>query len=412
MKKQNADQWLIDHVGLEQFRGGFERVSKLLKPLAQQIQKKSKIITIAGTNGKGQTSFDLFELLKDSGKKVALWTSPHILSVTERFGFFDQTLSEEQIVYLFEESRDLLVHQLSYYEFLFAVFLRQLLKRDDEYVILEVGLGGRLDAVNIFDADYAAIVSISLDHQAILGNTVEQILKEKWGVTRPGQRVLSSLESPSLRQEVKKLNEQTGAHWSDLFDLGYLCEDQSYSTRNKSLALCLLSLLLDQQLPQLLQLEQDLQRRSFSQSKGRQEQMTREGHRFIFIGAHNVDGVAKMIDELKQKQSVFDEVWFSFSQRPFSEISLVMEMFLRDKKISARWRYFSFAHPKTFKRSACEKEEQQLWDKWILELSQENCQQMAIEDHLKGGLDVVSDEKKILVTGSYYFISAVQKNLP
>lgn len=411
MREKNADQWLIDHVGLEQFKGGFERVSKLLKPVAVEIQKKSKIITIAGTNGKGQTSFDLFELLKNSRKKVALWTSPHILSVSERFGFFDQSFTDEQMVDLFEESRDLLDHKLSYYEFLFAVFLRQLSRRDDEYVILEVGLGGRLDAVNIFDADCVAIVSISLDHQAILGNTKEKILAEKWGVTRPHQRVFTSLESTSLRHEVGRLNKDTGSIWSDLFELGYLRDQDGYSKRNKVLALCLWHWLLHGQLKPLYELEKDLGGLSFSKSKGRQEEMTRGGHRFIFIGAHNVDGIAKMINELKEKDSFFDEVWFSFSERPFNEITQFLEIFSCNKKLSASWRYFTFAHPKTFKSSSCTKEEQLTWGKWISELGQQNGQSSAIEDYLKGGLDAGAREKNVLVTGSYYFISSVQKNL-
>lgn len=409
---QTPDQWLVEKIGLEQFKGGFERIFKILKPTADLIQKKSTVVTVAGTNGKGQTSFDLFELLKNSGKKVAVWSSPHILHVSERFGFSERPMNDTDLLHRFQESEDLLDKNLSYYEFLFVIFCREVLKREIDVVILEVGLGGRLDAVNVFDADVAAIVSISLDHQAILGNTTGKILKEKWGVTRLGQKIFSSLEDNQLREVARELNSVTKADWVDLFELGIMQRDDSYTLRNKLLALTLWGWVQNRQLLTPLQLAKELKQQTFSLSKGRQEVMTIRGHRFIFIGAHNVDGMTKMMLELEQKREFFDQAWFSFSARPTSEIRDCLEVFLKHREIAGDWSFFEFDHPKAFQSAALEQMDRTLWEKWILDLTKKRSFAVKIEDHLEGGFgEKTLPFQNILVTGSYYFISSVQKAL-
>lgn len=410
---QTPDQWLVEKIGLEQFKGGFERIFQLLRPTAELIQKKTTVVTIAGTNGKGQTSFDLYELLKNSGKKVAVWTSPHILNISERFGFSEDPIDDQYLLKKFQQSEDLLDKDLSYYEFLFVIFCRELLHRDLDVVILEVGLGGRLDAVNIFDADLAAIVSISLDHQAILGETTRQILQEKWGIARKSQKIFSSLEDAELRMAAKELNAETQADWLDLFDLNLMHCDDSYSIRNRLLALTLWSWLERKQMFSASELAIELKQQTFSLSKGRQEVMTIRGRRFIFIGAHNVDGLTKMMLELEQKKDFFDQVWFSFSTRPLSEIRDCLAVLLKHRERAGEWSFFEFDHPKAFRPQSLEQMDRTLWEKWILDLTKKRVHSISITDHLSGG---GVDEKKaqpqsILVTGSYYFISNVQKAL-
>ena len=152
-------------VGVETFKPGLERLRPLFDYFQGEIRKRNiKIVTVGGTNGKGETCFYLSQYLEKSQKKWALWSSPHVLSVRERFFSNNSLISYDHLSTLLEDNKEL-KDELSYYEFLFYIFWKFVLKDPAlEIVILEVGLGGRFDAVNLFDADYTSIVSVSYTH--------------------------------------------------------------------------------------------------------------------------------------------------------------------------------------------------------------------------------------------------------
>jgi dihydrofolate synthase/folylpolyglutamate synthase len=162
---------------------GLERVTRVLDALVLQVAWP--IITVGGTNGKGSTCSMLESILHAAGYRVGLYTSPHLLSYNERVRIDRVPAADAQLCRAFAEvERARGDTPLTYFEFgtlaAMIVFLRNRL----DAVILEVGLGGRLDAVNAFDCDVAVISSIDLDHMEYLGDTREKIAFEKAGIFR------------------------------------------------------------------------------------------------------------------------------------------------------------------------------------------------------------------------------------
>jgi dihydrofolate synthase/folylpolyglutamate synthase len=214
------EEWLMQKFGAEKFAPGLERVRSFVAPYLLEIQRqKPLIITVAGTNGKGQTAMSLARHLKHNQKSFALWTSPHIERVTERFvaqtGEIDRALLQQLLEFEAARAKAQSVG-LSYYEILWAAFLRWVTLEPREFLVLEVGLGGRLDAVNLLDAQVVALTSISRDHQEYLGSRYELILQEKLGVLRKGASLFSTLETTYLNERAERHSKELGYRWMNL----------------------------------------------------------------------------------------------------------------------------------------------------------------------------------------------------
>ncbi len=169
---------------------GLERLQKVVSALSLDFSTKT-VISIAGTNGKGSTACFLANLLQASGQSTALYTSPHLLEFNERIRINGKSVSDEDLCQAFmqvEKARDRVL--LTYFEFTTLAALLCFMNSNADFIILEVGLGGRLDAVNIINADMALITNIALDHIAWLGDTREQIAREKAGIIRSDKPVL------------------------------------------------------------------------------------------------------------------------------------------------------------------------------------------------------------------------------
>lgn len=156
-----------------------------------------KVITVAGTNGKGSHVATLDAVVRALGYQVGCYTSPHLLRYNERVTINGKAVSDAALVSAFEQielARENI--SLSYFEF--ATLAAFLIFRDAglDVVVLEVGMGGRLDAVNLIDADVAVVATIDLDHQQWLGDTREAIAVEKAGIMRPGKPVVSAETHP------------------------------------------------------------------------------------------------------------------------------------------------------------------------------------------------------------------------
>ncbi|MEM1154962.1 MAG: Mur ligase family protein, partial [Pseudomonadota bacterium] len=169
---------------------GLERVSAVANRLSL-LPTAAPVITVAGTNGKGSTVAVIEALLTESGMRTGLFTSPHLLRYNERIRVGCEEATDEEIVAAFmaiEAARGDI--SLTYFEFSALAALEVCRARDVDVMILEVGLGGRLDAVNIVDAQVAAITRIDLDHQQWLGDTREAIAVEKAGIMRSDAAVV------------------------------------------------------------------------------------------------------------------------------------------------------------------------------------------------------------------------------
>ncbi len=176
---------------------GLERVLPVAQRLGLQRSRARRIV-IAGTNGKGSCAAFLGEIYRRSGLRVGVYTSPHLLRYNERIRRLGRTAPDAEICAAFDaveaERGDI---TLTYFEFGTLAALQVFAAHALDVEVLEVGLGGRLDAVNLVDADCALITPISIDHQAWLGSTREQIAVEKAAVMRAAAPVvLAEIEPP------------------------------------------------------------------------------------------------------------------------------------------------------------------------------------------------------------------------
>ena len=165
---------------------GLERVEAVWRRLGP-LPDGSRVVTVAGTNGKGSCVGVMERVLLESGRSVLAYTSPHLLRYNERIRLDGQPISDEALIAAFaavDQARG--DTPLTYFEFGTLAALRTLVEFRPDTALLEVGLGGRLDAVNILDPDVAVITSVGLDHMDWLGSDREAIGSEKAGILRPG----------------------------------------------------------------------------------------------------------------------------------------------------------------------------------------------------------------------------------
>ncbi|MCG6861256.1 MAG: bifunctional tetrahydrofolate synthase/dihydrofolate synthase [Chromatiaceae bacterium] len=176
---------------------GLERVAAVWSRL-QPGPVSFPIITIAGTNGKGSCAAMLESIYRAAGYRTASYTSPHLLSYNERIRLGGKDISNQALCASFERiDRARGESRLTYFEFGTLAALDLFVRAEPDLAILEVGLGGRLDAVNILDPDVAVVTTIGLDHTAWLGDTLDEIAAEKAGIFRSARPAVIGHRSPS-----------------------------------------------------------------------------------------------------------------------------------------------------------------------------------------------------------------------
>ncbi|WP_126283540.1 bifunctional tetrahydrofolate synthase/dihydrofolate synthase [Burkholderia stagnalis] len=191
---------------------GLARIGQVKAALG--LEFACPVITVGGTNGKGSTCAFLETILVRAGYKVGCHTSPHLLEFNERARVNGETVADDELLPHFEAveaARTSLPEpvSLTYFEFTTLAILHLFASRGLDAVILEVGLGGRLDAVNIIDTDCAIVTSIDIDHTEYLGDTREQIAFEKAGIFRPGKPAICG--DPAAPQTLVDHAEAIGA---------------------------------------------------------------------------------------------------------------------------------------------------------------------------------------------------------
>lgn len=209
MRFQSLAAWLDWQAGLNprEIELGLDRIRQVWKALGPP-PLDAIVLTVAGTNGKGSCVAFIEAILQAAGYRTACYTSPHLLHYNERIRVDQMPVDDQSIVGAFariDAARGDL--PLTYFEFGTLAALSIFAERELDAIVLEVGLGGRLDAVNLIDADVALITGIALDHQDWLGNDVEQIGAEKAGVMRGGRpAVFSGTDMPaSIRHRADEI---------------------------------------------------------------------------------------------------------------------------------------------------------------------------------------------------------------
>ncbi len=195
-------EW-IHGLGRFGIKPGLDRVSVMLEKLGNP-HHKIRFVHIAGTNGKGSTAAILASILRSSGYAVGLYTSPYLLSFTNRMAVNNADISQQELIALVNKIKPL-VDQIkddpklghpTEFEVVTVLALNYFAERGVDLVVLEVGLGGRLDATNVITPLLSIITNISLEHTDVLGSTITEIASEKAGIIKQGKPLLTAAEDP------------------------------------------------------------------------------------------------------------------------------------------------------------------------------------------------------------------------
>lgn len=173
-------------VGAAAYKPGLDNTLRLMAHVGNP-HEHLRAIHVAGTNGKGSTSHLIAAALQASGLKVGLFTSPHLVSLTERIRINGQPIAEADVAAFIEQNKDFLdTLQPSFFETMTALAFAYFVQQQVDIAVVEVGLGGRLDSTNVLTPILSVITNIGMDHTEFLGNTLPKIAREKAGIIKPG----------------------------------------------------------------------------------------------------------------------------------------------------------------------------------------------------------------------------------
>lgn len=409
------NQWLeyIESIHSQEIDLGLDRIQQVAKRLAIDLSF-AKVITVAGTNGKGTTCAFIEHALMHLGQRVAVYSSPHIHQFNERLRLNNESVEDSALIAAFakvEQARSEI--SLSYYEFTTLACLLHLMQVKPAFILLEVGLGGRLDATNMIDTDIAVITSVDIDHQAFLGDTREAIGYEKAGIMRANKPVvLGELEPPEsvlnfaqqcqaivYQQGRDYVIEQSQDNWQWQNNQG-----QHYQAlplphiplMNAATALAVLTQL------ELTFTEPDVQRWCEQvKLEGRLERVKHQGKQLMFDVGHNPHAARLLADYIKQQLQT------GAVQRIFAIVAM-----MKDKDISQSIAPFDgfvtawYCPNLTIERAAKGEQTAQVIKRTLAE------QHVAHFDNAKLAYKMAqqqaSDNDLILIFGSFFTVAEVK----
>jgi dihydrofolate synthase/folylpolyglutamate synthase len=227
----HTDYEKMVRVGYNHTNFNLSRMLRILAGLGNP-HKKIKSVHLAGTKGKGSTCHMVASMLENAGYRTGLYTSPHFVELRERIRINDDMIAEADFTKLIAKIAPV-IQKLqrdnpTFFEIMTAAAFLHFAKEKVDIAVIETGLGGRLDSTNVIKPEVCGITSISYDHVAQLGNTLEKIASEKAGIFKPGTAVITSPQAPSVKRVLRKTAEEVGC------TLRVLGEDIEFSYRFES----------------------------------------------------------------------------------------------------------------------------------------------------------------------------------
>lgn len=301
-----------------------------------------KYIHVAGTNGKGSTSSMLASILKEAGYKVGLYTSPHLKSFTERIRINGEAIPHNKVTeYVVKYQQLIDEFQPSFFELTTAMAFDYFAEQEVDVSVIEVGLGGRLDSTNVILPELSIITQIGLDHQQFLGNTLEEIVKEKAGIIKNHVPVLTSVAEPQLREIISTIAKEKNAEYTyskDLFHISFSSVDSPFwnfkvteqeKLQSELFEVALGGLYQQQNLQTVFAAVQMLQKRGFTIEK----QAIRAGLRNIQqnsglkgrwqIVQERSAGYPKIIADTGHNHSAFDHLLLMLGQEVYESLHII-----------------------------------------------------------------------------------------
>ena len=417
MNYKQIEEYILN---IPKFRkeGSIEQTRKFYEFLGKP-GKNVNLVHVAGTNGKGSTCAYMNSVLTEAGYKVGMFTSPHLVSVRERMRINNSLISEQEFVEVYVK----LVEKLekygnqylpTFYEFLFFMAMLYFEEQNADIIILETGLGGRLDATNVIDAPKVAVITeIGKDHMEYLGDTFEQIAEEKAGIIKSGSSVVYSgnrqetarvierkaKDEGVLCKCVEKLGKQDYRFVDKKIDFSFLSRyygyipitlntSAVYQIENARVALTALEVL-------GLNISQEAMQKGMEKCKweGRMEEILPG----IYLdGAHNEDGIEAFISSVK-----IDECrgkrWLLFSAVADKEYKN-----MKDKLIDSGLFSYVYAAPLKNIRGISKEELENITSDLEVRISDSTCE---------GLQEIISLKKEndfVYVTGSLYLVGEIK----
>jgi len=209
MQYTQALEW-IDSTVTKGIKLGLDSPRELVERMEGMPANGASVIHVAGTNGKGSTSVFLESVLRAHGYRVGLFTSPHLVKLNERFQINRENVSDEKLAALISEAKVCCEamevengHHPTFFEIGVGLAMRWFLSENVDFIILETGMGGRLDATSVVPSDYQIITPIAMDHQEYLGDSLEKIAGEKAGIIRERANVIWSPQEPDAEKVLR-----------------------------------------------------------------------------------------------------------------------------------------------------------------------------------------------------------------
>ena len=414
---QTVREWILDRMKYKR-KYGLDRM-RVLMSLLGNPQEDYPIIHVTGTNGKGSTIAMLSSLFVHHGQKVGAFVSPHLIDYTDRFLINGNVMSEEDfeiVGELVQQAEAKLIDEyepLSFFEIMTAMALVYFSRKKVEVALLEVGIGGLLDTTNIVHSTMSVITSIGMDHEEMLGNTLEEIAIQKTGIFKRNQAVILG----NLPTEALQIAEVVGkAYNCDLhtferefkiepfedgfiftnadtrIHISYLNLKGKYQLENAAIALeCFLRFEKKFQLPiELSAIQESFQTVTWP---GRME-VVHQSPTVILDGAHNIHALKRFVETVKQHGELEAQHTILFSALKRKHY-IEMVDYLRKELPEARLVVTTFKYTGAIEKTDYPSSEIEFV---------ENAQQF-IENYINKR----SDQETLWITGSLYFISFVRK---
>ena len=323
---EEAEKYVLDIPKFTK-KNGLENTKALLCQL-RHPEKNKKIVHVAGSNGKGSVCFFVSSMLVEAGKKVGLFTSPHLVSITERFQVNHRNMSSSEFVECFlivKNAVDKIMEKgyahPTFFEMIFAIGMVYFQRQNVDYIVLETGLGGRLDATNAIEEPIVtAITSVSLEHTEYLGDTLEKIAQEKAGIAKKSAKMFVGINPFPVVEMIQEKTRRVGCEIFKVSENDYEIFEKSnkkidfflnikyyghvkvsipysavYQVENAVLAIRIVEYLLEKESKLTPENIQDaFQKRQWA---GRMEQVLSD----IYLdGAHNQGGVRAFVETARE----------------------------------------------------------------------------------------------------------------
>ena len=414
---QTVREWILDRMKYKR-KYGLDRM-RVLMSLLGNPQEDYPIIHVTGTNGKGSTIAMLSSLFVHHGQKVGAFVSPHLIDYTDRFLINGNVMPEEDfeiVGNLVQQAEVKLIDEyepLSFFEIMTAMALVYFSRKKVEVALLEVGIGGLLDTTNIVHSTMSVITSIGMDHEEMLGNTLEEIAIQKTGIFKQNQEVVLG----NLPTEALQVAEVVGKAYNcdihqferefniEPYEMGLVFNNSDhqiyiphlnlkgkYQLENAAVALeCFLRFEKKFQLPiELSAIQESFQTVTWP---GRME-VVHQSPTVILDGAHNIHALKRFVEMVKQYGEDGDQQTILFSALKRKHY-IEMVDYLRKELPEARIVVTTFEYVGAIEKTDSPSSEIEFV---------ENAQQF-IENYI----NKTSDQEILWITGSLYFISFVRK---